>query len=105
MFDQCGVHTRDKGQRPLRNRGIFLDKHWVSPRCETFHTQNVKRFTFFPQARLVSPWNASDAERSSKLNLPFIHLAGVGLVVVTAKMQQTVKDELFDLDVEAKAVL
>jgi hypothetical protein len=54
--DQSGYNVRDKDQIPLRNRGVFLDKHWVSTKCETFHTQNVKRFTFFPQGKKLSPW-------------------------------------------------
>jgi hypothetical protein len=56
IFDQTWVRTRDKGHLPLRNVWIFLDKHGLLANCETFHTQNVKRFTFFPQGVWFSPW-------------------------------------------------
>jgi hypothetical protein len=56
ILDQTGVGTRDKGYLPLRNVSVFLDKHGLLRNCETFHTQNVKRFTFFPQGVWFSPW-------------------------------------------------
>jgi hypothetical protein len=54
--DQTALHTPDKGHLPLRYVPIFLGKHCVLTKCETFHTQNVKRFTFFPQGEKFSPW-------------------------------------------------
>jgi hypothetical protein len=56
ICDQCGARTRDKVDLPLRNVPFFLDKHRLLAKCETFHTQNVKRFTFFPQGQKFSPW-------------------------------------------------
>jgi hypothetical protein len=69
--------TPDEGSLCSRNRGIILDKQGVLAKCDTFHTQNVKRFTFFPQARSVSPgnliWRLGDLldRRKKILTFPF----------------------------------
>ncbi len=46
----------------------------------------------------------SDAKFGSKPQLAFIHLAVIGFVIIAAKVEQPVKDKLFDLGLDLKVI-